>query len=184
MISSWRPYNPEGAKAALAAAGYSNGLSTTIWVDEQKERVDIATILQSQLAEIGVNAEIKVSEWSSHVTACYNGDIDIYIFSWSCACPDPSIIFNSVFNSAMLGQGGNCSRIVDDRIDELLSIGNTSMDESERESAYKEIQQRVYDLVPWVPLWVDTIEIGANARIDSMPVTATTAWSIKNVILK
>lgn len=74
--------------------------------------------------------------------------------------------------------------IVDDRIDELLSIGNTSMDESERESAYKEIQQRVYDLVPWVPLWVDTIEIGANARIDSMPVTATTAWSIKNVILK
>ena len=48
----------------------------------------------------------------------------------------------------------------------------------------KEIQQRVYDLVPWVPLWVDTIEIGANARIDSMPVTATTAWSIKNVILK
>lgn len=179
-----RPYNPEGAKAALAAAGYSNGLSTTIWVDEQKERVDIATILQSQLAEIGVNAEIKVSEWSSHVTACYNGDIDIYIFSWSCACPDPSIIFNSVFNSAMLGQGGNCSRIVDDRIDELLSIGNTSMDESERESAYKEIQQRVYDLVPWGPLWVDTIEIGANARIDSMPVTATTAWSIKNVILK
>lgn len=86
--------------------------------------------------------------------------------------------------SALVGQGGNCSRIVDDRIDELLSIGNTSMDESERESAYKEIQQRVYDLVPWVPLWVDTIEIGANARIDSMPVTATTAWSIKNVILK
>lgn len=42
----------------------------------------------------------------------------------------------------------------------------------------------MYDLVPWVPLWVDTIEIGANARIDSMPVTATTAWSIKNVILK
>nr|WP_326183927.1 ABC transporter substrate-binding protein [uncultured Oscillibacter sp.] len=179
-----RPYDPEGAKAALAAAGYPNGLTTTIWVDEQKDRVDIATILQSQLAEIGVTAEIKVSEWSSHVTACYNGDIDIYVFSWSCACPDPSIIFNSVFSSQMLGQGGNCSRIVDDRIDELLDIGNTSMDDSEREAAYKELQQRVYDLVPWVPLWVDTIDIGAGGRIASMSVTATTAWAIKDVVLK
>jgi len=179
-----RTLDVEGAKAALAAAGYPNGLTTTIWVDERKENVDVATILQTQLAEIGVTADIKVAEWSSHVTACYNGDIDIYIFSWSCACPDPSIIFNSVFNSQMLGKGGNCSRIVDARIDELLAIGNTSMVESEREAAYKELQQRVYDLVPWVPLWVDTINIGAGSRIESMAVTATTAWSIKNVVLK
>ena len=179
-----RTRDVEGAKAALAAAGYPDGFTTTIWVDEQKDRVDIATILQTQLAEIGVTAEIKVSEWSSHVTACYNGDIDIYIFSWSCACPDPSIIFNSVFNSEMLGQGGNCSRIVDERIDELLNIGNTSMDDSEREAAYKELQQRVYDLVPWVPLWVDTVDIGANNRIESMSVTATTAWSMKDIVLK
>lgn len=179
-----RTRDVEKAKELLAQAGYPNGFATTIWVDEQKDRVDIATILQTQLAEIGVTAEIKVSEWSSHVTACYNGDIDIYIFSWSCACPDPSIIFNSVFNSKMLGQGGNCSRIVDARIDELLAIGNTSMDDSERGAAYKELQQRVYDLVPWVPLWVDTIDIGANSRIASMSVTATTAWSMKDIVLK
>lgn len=174
----------EGAKAALAAAGYPDGLSTVIWTDERKDRLDIATILQAQLAEIGVTAEIKVAEWSSHLTSCYNGEIDMYVFGWSCACPDPSIIFNSVFNSQMLGQGGNCSRIVDERIDELLAIGNTSMDDAERGAAYKELQQRVFDLVPWVPMWVDPIDIGASNRIASMPVTATTAYSIKDVVLK
>lgn len=178
-----REYNVEKAKADLAAAGYPDGFKTYIWTDENKDRVDIATILQTQLKEIGVDAELKVADWSTHVTACYNGEIDIYIFGWSCACPDPSIIFNSVFNSEMLGQGGNCSRIVDARIDELLAIGNTDMDDSHREAAYKEIQQRVYDLVPWVPVWVDGIYVGANNRIESMAVTATTAWSVKNIKL-
>lgn len=52
-------YDPEGAKELLAEAGYEDGFSTTIWTNDTQERIDVATYVQSLLADIGIDVMIQ-----------------------------------------------------------------------------------------------------------------------------
>ena len=54
-------YNPEKAKQLLADAGYPNGFDTVITTnDENPANNTAAVILQAYMAQIGINAEIKI----------------------------------------------------------------------------------------------------------------------------
>jgi peptide/nickel transport system substrate-binding protein len=50
------------AKATLAKSSYK-GEKVTFIIDNIRPNVDVATVMQQQLAQIGVNVEIKVSDW-------------------------------------------------------------------------------------------------------------------------
>ncbi len=51
-----------GAKAALTQSGYK-GEKLNFIVDNFRPSIDVATVLQQQLSQIGVNIEIKVADW-------------------------------------------------------------------------------------------------------------------------
>ena len=70
-------YDPEGAKALLAEAGYPNGFDTTIYVREDYTK-KIASIIQSQWKEIGVNAEIQVMERAALMSDIKAGKLSCY----------------------------------------------------------------------------------------------------------
>jgi peptide/nickel transport system substrate-binding protein len=50
------------AKAALAQSGYK-GEKLAFIVDNFRPNVDVATVLQQQLSQVGVNIELKVADW-------------------------------------------------------------------------------------------------------------------------
>ena len=54
-------YNPEGAKALLAEAGYPNGFKTNMVVSSTHD-MDLPQIIKEYFADIGVDMEIKVVE--------------------------------------------------------------------------------------------------------------------------
>lgn len=75
-------YDVEKAKELLAEAGYEDGFSTTIWTNDDRERVDTATNVQAQLAEIGVDAEVEVLEWGAYLEKTANGEHDMFVLGW------------------------------------------------------------------------------------------------------
>jgi peptide/nickel transport system substrate-binding protein len=178
------PYDVEKAKKMLADAGYSKGFHTTIWCDERKENVDIATILQAQLAEIGITADINAQEFGAYINSAYAGDTDIYIMGWSSASPDPDIVLYSVFHSSNKGEGGNCSFLNDPKVDELVERGRRTFDTAERTKIYKELQEYLLEIVPWVYLWVDSVNAGVTDEIESISLSGVSHHPLYTVTFK
>ena len=74
-------YNVEEAKELLAEAGYEDGFSTTLWTNDNQDRIDIATNVQAQeLQEIGVDVEIEIVEWGAYLENTAAGEHDMFIF--------------------------------------------------------------------------------------------------------
>jgi peptide/nickel transport system substrate-binding protein len=57
------PYDPAGARALLAEAGYANGLTFTIKVPQFSHTTRAAEIMQAMFAEVGVTMKIEPSEF-------------------------------------------------------------------------------------------------------------------------
>lgn len=54
------PYSPERAKQLLAQAGYPNGFSTTFTVLNDPASQEMATAVQSDLAQVGIKVQVQV----------------------------------------------------------------------------------------------------------------------------
>ena len=66
-------YNPEKAKQLLAEAGYPDGFKTQLLLASDQDR-DLYLILQSHLAEIGIDVEIEIMDPSAHNSLVSSGE--------------------------------------------------------------------------------------------------------------
>lgn len=158
-------YNVEKAKALMKEAGFENGFKTTIWTNEKKERVDMATIMQSQLKEIGIDVEIKVLEWGAYLDGLSKGEQDMFMIGWTCQTPDPDLAVYAPLHSSKAGSGGNYSFFKNDAVDKLIMDGRVMKNSAEREAVYKEIQKVVKEQAPWVFLSNGEQVVGASKNV-------------------
>lgn len=143
-------YDPEAAKALLAEAGYPDGLKLSITCNEDQTRLDIAEMVQSQLAQIGVEIEIITLEWGAFIDKVYVGSMDMFGLGWTADTGDPDYALYASFHSSMHGEGGNMSFYSNPEVDRLLDLGRTSTDPEVRKQAYKEAQEIIWEEVPCV----------------------------------
>lgn len=161
-------YNVEKAKELLKEAGFENGFKTTLWTNEKKERVDMATIMQSQLKEVGIDLEIKVLEWGAYLDGLAKGEQDMFMIGWTCQTPDPDLAVYAPLHSSKAGTGGNYSFFKNTRADELIMEGRVMENSPEREEVYKELQKLVKDEAPWVFLLNGEQVIGASKNVKGL----------------
>ena len=100
-------YNVEKAKELLAAAGIQEGQKLVISTNERQERIDMATIIQSQLKEVGIDVEIEVLEWGALLDKADRREQDAIMVGWTCQTADPDMAVYAVFHSQTNGQVGN-----------------------------------------------------------------------------
>ncbi|MGM9974352.1 MAG: glutathione ABC transporter substrate-binding protein [Clostridiaceae bacterium] len=158
-------YDVDKAKALLAEAGYPNGFKTTIWTNDSAVRMDICTILQNQLKQIGIEVEVKVVEWGAYLAGTAKGEHDMFILGWTTVTGDADYGLYSLFHSSQFGDAGNRTFYSNDKIDELLDLGRKSVNPEERVKAYKEVQEIVNDEAPWVFLYNAEYLDGARSNV-------------------
>lgn len=158
-------YNVQKAKELLKEAGFERGFKTSIWTNEKKERVDMATIMQSQLKEVGIEAEIKILEWGAYLDGLSKGEHDMFIIGWTCQTPDPDLAVYAPLHSSKAGTGGNYSFFKNAKVDELIMKGRVMKDSPEREAVYKEIQKEVKAQAPWVFLSNGEQVVGTSKNV-------------------
>jgi len=158
-------YNVEKAKELLKEAGYPNGFKTTLWTNEKKERVDMATIIQSQLKEVGIDVEIQILEWGAYLDGLSKGEQDMFMIGWTCQTADPDMAVYAPLHSSKMGAGGNYSFFSNAKVDELILQGRAMKDSDERKAVYEEIQKEVVAQAPWIFMTNGEQVVGASKNV-------------------
>lgn len=159
-------YDVEKAKALLAEAGYPDGFKAKIWTNEKKERIDMCTIIQNQLKEVGIEVEIQVLEWGAYLEGIKNGEHEMFMVGWSTQTPDPDMALYGPFHSSQQGKN-NFSYYDNPKVDEMLEQGRLLSDSPEREAIYKELQSIIREEAPWVVMNNGEVVVGLRSNIEN-----------------
>ena len=141
----------EKAKALLTEAGYPEGFDTKIVTTERYAKgVQLAEVLKSQLAEVGINAEIEVWEWSA-LAATWDGitaeefDEPIFIMGAGPSMRDADGGLRGLYTTTETGLNDrNYGFYSNARVDELVMAGMQETDTVKRAELYAEAEQILY----------------------------------------
>lgn len=170
MIPGWTDevtayeYDLEKAKALMAEAGYPDGFDCSIYVNGDN-RTRSATIVQAQLAEIGINVEISTYEWGALLEILTKGDHELFFLGWSNSSFDADGSTFALFHSSNFGATGNRAWLDDEQVDSLIEAAQVEVDHEKRMDLYKQLQFRLKELAPWVPMYYKDDNVGVRADL-------------------
>lgn len=149
-------YNIDKAKEYLAASAYPNGFDCKVVTrNDSSTFKTVALIIQSSLAQIGINVkieEVSYDEWASDAFnhALADGTpYDMIIYEWYPDYPDASGYLEPVFGSVgcMVG-GSNYSLYSNAEFDSLISAELSETDNMKREALMREANAILNEEVP------------------------------------
>lgn len=74
-------FDPEKAKELLAEAGYPDGLKTSFWCPNDYYSEEKATVIQSNLMAVGINAELMAVEFGTFIDKVRFGQAPIWLLA-------------------------------------------------------------------------------------------------------
>ena len=155
----------EKAKELMKEAGHEDGFDVTITVNGDV-RTRTATLIQAQLAEIGINVDIEAIEWGTYLDQLKTGELEMYILGWSNSTIDPDRSFSTLFPSDQCGyDGNNYTFFKNSEVDKLIAEAAINTDHEARMKQYQKLQSVLMEQAPWVPLFYQQQPAGTNAKL-------------------
>lgn len=141
------------AKQLLDDAGYKDGFSATFSLSPLADWPDIAVLIQEDLAEIGIELELKQYDWSRYVDLFLGGEVEFGIIGITPDYPDPDMwIWFLMYSESPL----NIAFYYDETVDTLVSDGRRITDMDERIPIYEELQTIVHEEAIYIYLYQPT----------------------------
>lgn len=180
-------YCPAEGDPALAneyfdKAGYpanadgQRDLTITLSCNPGSSNETIMQMVQADLANYGVTANIDVQEWAAYLDACQSGDYQIGRMGWVLATPNTYTVLNDLFYT---GLANNYSGYSNPEFDALIDEARQIPDEEERNLAYKEANGVVGEDFPVIPLMYYAHYYVASNRVHNLfltPGSLTRLW--------
>ncbi len=150
------PYDPELARSLLAEAGYgrNNPLKLIYKTSSDPFRVRLATVIQYQLSQVGIEVELRSYDWGTFYGDIKEGRFQMYSLAWvGLKTPDT---FRHIFHSSSIPPvGANRGRYRDAETDYLIEAAERLPGLEGREELYGRLQQRLLEQLPYIPLWYE-----------------------------
>ncbi len=169
----------ERAKKLFEEAGVDpSSLKIVIRSNERKERIDMATIIQAQLSELGIRSEIMQQEWGAYLSDLQKKTHDVFLLGWGLSVPDPDYAVAGLLES---NAGTNYTGFNDPALDEMLQKGRSLPDGAEREKVYKDMQLYINSQLPMIYLHADEAIAGVRKIVKGFEVDPFEVHSFRNV---
>jgi peptide/nickel transport system substrate-binding protein len=147
-------FDPEGARALLAEAGFPDGFETTIKLRDVfrvylPEPTAVAEDIRAQLAEnLGINATIEVMESGAFLEENATGDQEgLHLLGWGADYPHVTNFLDFHFGGVNVQFGDPFPDVVD-----LLTQGSQMVDAAAAAPTYEEANNLIRTHVPMVPI--------------------------------
>ncbi|WP_158747736.1 ABC transporter substrate-binding protein [Acidisphaera sp. L21] len=164
LAHGWN-YDPARSKALLTAAGYPDGFQTTLLATAQYNmHKDTAVIVQQYLAAIGIQAELKLPDWSTRVSLGSRGQYDMAIHGVAADNNDPDGL-TVVLDTSLSPSHGRSFGVQAPRTIEALARGRAEFDPAKRIAIYKDMQRAALEEVPLVGLAWRSQGYGMDRRV-------------------
>lgn len=164
--------NRDEATSMLEGAGQA-GVTFNILVGQlYPEFVNIALVIQDQLNEIGVNAEIEQVEWATFIERWRARDFDAFVsFNGSGNDPDRAL-YPAFYTDGSV----NAFQFSDLEVDELLDAGRTTSDQEARMATYQQLEVALAEAAPAVFISTRTAYYAVRDNVSGFAPSASQSW--------
>jgi len=162
-------FDPEAAKAALAAEGVTD-LSMKIWAMPVQRPYNpnarrMAEVMQADFANIGVDVEIVSYEWGEYLSRSKELDRDgAVLLGWTGDNGDPDNFLAVLLGCDAVG-GGNRAQWCNEEFDALIQKAKTVSDVAERTALYEEAQVVFKREAPWATIAHSVVFMPMSAKV-------------------
>jgi peptide/nickel transport system substrate-binding protein len=182
-------YDPDGARALLDEAGWRDRdgdgvresadgtrLSISIKYNANQVRQQVAEIMQSQLAQIGVEVQPRMVEWTTLVeqmTSSDNRDFDGVVMGWVVDFElDDTELFHSDNIDQPLAMSGTQNPEIDRLVEELRVIADREV----ARPLWTEYQRLIVQEQPYTYFYFPQRLAGINNRLQGLVMDARGEW--------
>lgn len=174
-------HDPDAARRLLAEAGWTRRtphgpltdkagrpFAFTILTNQgNSQRIKTAIIIQSRLADLGIQVEIRTVEWAAFIKEFVDkGRFDALLLGWNIV-QDPDLF--DVWHSSKAMPGGlNFVGYKNPELDDLLERGRRLLDQKKRKPIYDRIQEIFHQDQPYCFLYVPKALPMVHARVQGI----------------
>jgi peptide/nickel transport system substrate-binding protein len=162
------------ARAALTACGHPDGFSTVFAVPDAPSSVAVATAISAQLAEVGIQAEVRPLDPATYyakdvgdpnaVTAAGYG---IVLATWTADFPTSASFLVPLVDGRSIRQVGNTNyaRLDDPGVNGLVDAARAATDPTAAQEAWRQVMAAAQTTTAYVPLAENRVQLLAGQRL-------------------
>ncbi len=158
-------YNPQLARELLQQAGVSLPLRLVYKTSTDAQRVRLATVIQAQMREAGIELEILSLDWGTFFDDVKHGKFQLYGLTWV-GIRTPEIYRLAFHSESVPPKGVNRGRFADAVTDSLIE-----------QSDWPAVGERVHEMLPYVPLWHEGQFAAMRNNISGYAVKSDGSWN-------
>ncbi len=174
-------YDPTAAKELLAEAGFPDGFKTTIWTNDNQQRMDMAVLIQEELKQANIEVSIEIVEWGAYLDKTANGEHDMFILGLSNPVGDADYFLSQLFHSENKGVSGNRSFYNNPDVDQLIEDARKENEETKRLNLYKEVQEILIEEAPMVYVHHQAYLTGVSNQIEGYWIDSSGYYKLQHV---
>ncbi|GEO06898.1 peptide ABC transporter substrate-binding protein [Adhaeribacter aerolatus] len=161
-------YNPGKARELLAAAGYTRQNPLHLTLNTVAEHKEIAEFMQKKWSEVGVVAQINISQAAAHQEAVDNGRYGFFMKSWFGDYPDAENFLALFYSKNFSPAGPNKTHFKNARFDALYEKAKLEQNTEKRYRLYREMDKIVVEESPVIVLFYDEVVMLTQKNIVGM----------------
>jgi peptide/nickel transport system substrate-binding protein len=174
-------FDPGKAKALLTQAGFTPGPDGIMQKGGQRLSLswvaargrypkdgEITEAVQAMLKDVGVEAKVQILEWAAVFKQVRDATLNHHLFTlgWVTSNADADYSLYALFHSKNSPPAGwNTSRYVNPKVDTLIEQARRSLNQTEREKLYGEVQDILLKEMVWIPVYTTKEIIATRASV-------------------
>lgn len=157
-------YDPELARTLLQQAGVSLPLKLVYKTSTDAQRVRLATMMQAQMREAGIELEIRSLDWGTFFDDIKRGSFQLYGLMWV-GIKTPEIYRLAFHSSSIPPKGANRGYFTDHKADALIDAED-----------WAGAAARIHEQLPYIPLWYEGQFAATRKRITGYQLQPDGSW--------